>query len=92
MTETPITDTDTTDEPIHHITTYLDEEPIAYTNHTEFLVQVGRGRGAYKTRYGFKGDLRAAVQHYNCINVGNGRKKRLIAPSLNKPVLARRSS
>jgi hypothetical protein len=27
--------------------------------------------------------------HYNCINIGRGYKKRLIAPSMNRPLLAR---
>lgn len=62
---------------------------IAYTTETEFLVQVGRDRGAYKTRYSFKGDLAEALHYYKCINVGKGYKKRLYAPSFNEPLLAR---
>jgi hypothetical protein len=67
----------------------LDGKSIAYSNITEFLVQVGRGRGAYSTRYKFVGDLAQAVFYYRCINIGNGYKKRLFVPSFNKPTLAR---
>lgn len=71
-------------------TANLDGKPIVYTNNTEFLVEVGRGKkGAYHTRYAFKGNLAQAVRYYLCINIGNGYKKRLRAPSFNKPVLAR---
>ena len=70
----------------------LDSKKVVYTSETEFFVQVGRyRRGVYKTRHSFKGDwsLVQAVKWYNAINIGNGYKKRLIAPSLNKPLLAR---
>jgi hypothetical protein len=70
-------------------TATLDGKPIAYSNITEFLVQVGKGRGAYSTRYKFVGDLAQAVFYYRCINIGNGYKKRLFVPSFNKPTLAR---
>lgn len=70
-------------------TATLDGKTIAYTDQTEFLVEVGRNQGAYQTRYSFTGNLAQAVMHYRCINIGNGYKKRLRAPSFNKPVLAR---
>lgn len=70
----------------------LDGKKIAYCSETEFLVQVGNGSGSYRTRYRFKGNLSQAVFHYRCINIGNGYKKRLFAPSLNKPLLARQFS
>lgn len=71
----------------------LDGKRIAYTAETVFQVQVGRGsKGGYKTSYTFKGDLAKAVFYYNCINIGNGYKKRLVMPSSNKPVLARQAS
>lgn len=74
------------------ITATLDNKRIAYTDETEFLVQVGKGRGSYSTRYRFTGDLAQAVFYYRGINVGNGYKKRLIAPSFNKPTLAKQFS
>lgn len=74
---------------MQHRTATLDGKTIAYTDQTEFLVEVGRYSGSYKTRYSFTGDLAAAVMHFRCINIGNGYKKRLRAPSFNKPVLAR---
>lgn len=70
-------------------TAELNGKRIAYTSETVFLVQVGRYRGSYKTCYSFTGNIRQAVFHFNCINIGRGYKKRLLAPSLNKPLLAR---
>ena len=70
-------------------TATLDGKTIAYTSETEFLVEVGHNRGAYRTRYAFKGNLAQAVSYFNAVNIGHGYKKRLRAPSFNKPVLAR---
>lgn len=71
----------------------LDGKKISYSDQTEFLVEVGHGeKGSYKTRYRFVGNLPQAVMYYNGINIGNGYKKRLRAPSMNKPVLARQFS
>lgn len=67
----------------------LDGRTVAYHLGTEFLVQLGRYNSSYKTKYSFKGDLPRAVWFYNSLNVGRGYKKRLLAPSMNKPVLAR---
>jgi hypothetical protein len=73
-------------------TATLDGKRIAYTDDTEFLVQVGRGRGAYATRYSFKGELARAVMYYNAVNIGRGYKKRLFMPNALRPVLARELS
>jgi hypothetical protein len=73
-------------------TATLDGKRIAYTDDTEFLVQVGRGKGKYQTKYSFKGELARAVMHYNAINIGRGYKKRLIMPNAMRPVLAREFS
>jgi hypothetical protein len=71
----------------------LDGKRIAYTDTTDFLVQVGRySKGAYKTKYRIIGNLGQAVSWYNGINIGNGYKKRLYVPSFNKPLLAREAS
>lgn len=70
-------------------TATLDGKRIAYTDDTIFEVQIGRGKGAYATRYQFKGNLHQAVMHYRCINIGRGYKKRLVMPAANRPVLAR---
>ena len=71
----------------------IDNKSISYTNETRFLVQVGRGaKGGYSTKYAFTGKLRAAVLYYNSVNVGNGYKKRLYAPALVNPVLAKQTS
>jgi hypothetical protein len=73
-------------------TATLDGKRIAYTYDTEFLVQVGKGRSKYETRYSFMGQLYLAVTYYNAINIGRGYKKRLIMPNAIRPVLARASS
>lgn len=70
-------------------TATLDGRRIAYANTTVFEVQVGRGRSAYHTRYSIIGNLAQACLYYRGINIGNGYKKRLLAPGFNKPVLAR---
>jgi hypothetical protein len=72
----------------------LNGKSIAYTEETEFLVQVGRySKGAYKTRYNIKGNLTQAVLLYNCINIGKGYKKRLHMPACSKnPILAKEAS
>lgn len=73
---------------IKHAT--LDGKRIAFTNRTVFLVEIGRGaKGSYAVRYLLTGNLAQAVAYYNAINIGRGYKKRLRAPSFNKPVLAR---
>ena len=70
----------------------LDDKRICYTNDTEFLVQVGKGRGSYSTRFRFTGDLEQAVFYYRCINIGNGYKKRLFSPSFNRKTIAKQLS
>lgn len=52
---------------------------VSYSDTTKFLVQVGKGeKGAYTTRYSFTGDIRKAGFYYECMNIGNGYKKRLV--------------
>jgi len=70
-------------------TVELGGNKIAYTDESIFEVQVGKNRGAYRTRWRFTGNIHQAVHYYRCINIGNGYKKRLICQSFNKPVLAR---
>lgn len=72
-----------------HKTAVLNGVEIAFTNKTLFLVQLGKDNGAYKTKWTFEGDLANAVFYYKALNIGRGYKKRLIAPSFNKPLLAR---
>lgn len=67
----------------------IDGRKIVYDHGTDFIVQSGYGKGSYETRYHTRGNLHQAVRMYKALNVGNGYKKRLIAPVLNKPVLAR---
>lgn len=75
---------------MQHRTATLDGKRIAFTDQTVFEVQVGRyAKGSYTTRYSFVGNLAQAVAYFNAINIGRGYKKRLRAPSFNKPVLAR---
>ena len=74
---------------MQHKTATLNGKTVAYTDETVFLVEVGRYSGSYKPRYSFTGNLAQAVMYFNAINIGRGYKKRLRAPSFNKPVLAR---
>jgi hypothetical protein len=73
-------------------TATLDGKRIAYTDNTTFLIQIGRGKGKYETRYSFEGNLHRAVMHYRAINIGRGYKKRLVMPDAMRPVLARQFS
>ncbi len=73
-------------------TATLDGKRIAYTDETEFLVQIGRGKSGYTTRYSFKGNLHQAVFYYRGINIGRGYKKRLVMPAALRKVLAREFS
>lgn len=73
-------------------TATLNGKHIAYSSETEFLVQIGKNKSAYKTRYRFVGDLGKAVFYFKCISIRRGYKKRLLAPTMNKPVLARQFS
>jgi L-rhamnose isomerase len=70
-------------------TAEVDGKCIEYTNKSIFEVQVGKGKGAYKTRYTFEGRLDQACFYYRSINIGLGYKKRLVCKSLNKPVIAK---
>jgi hypothetical protein len=70
----------------------LDGKKITYTNQTEFLVQVGKEKSSYKTKYKFTGNLNQAVSYYCAINIGLGYKKRLMMPSAKQPLLARHFS
>ena len=42
-----------------------------------YAVQIGRGRGAYKTRWVFNNAAQAEL-YYRCLNIGRGYKKRLL--------------
>ena len=64
----------------------LDGKEIAYYSETLFLIQVGKGKGPYRTKQSFKGNLGQALMHYNGLNVHSGYKKRLL---MNDKVLAR---
>ena len=70
----------------------LDKKKIAYSSESIFLVQIGKGKGSYKTKYTVKGNLAKAVMLFNGINIGNGYKKRLFAPYFNNKTLARKLS
>ena len=78
---------------MRHRTATLNGNPVAFTDETVFLVQVGRyTKGKYLTRCSFKGNLAQAVSYFNAINIGNGYKKRLVMVGGNKPVLAKAAS
>jgi hypothetical protein len=68
-------------ESIKLLTASAEGRLIGYTNRTHFLVQVGRGRGAYKTKHEIIGDFEKAYALYSAINVSDGYKKRLMMPA-----------
>jgi hypothetical protein len=70
----------------------IDGKRMVYTSMTEFLVQVGKNRSAYRTKYKFVGDIQQAAAHYRAINVGLGYKKRLLMPNAKRPVLAKQTT
>lgn len=70
-------------------TVTLDGKKLAYTNQTEFLVQIGKNRSAYRTKWRFTGNIHQAVAYYRALNVGRGYKKRLLMPSAKHPTLAK---
>lgn len=59
------------------MTVTIDDKTYTYGLHTMWLVEVGRYRGAYKTRY-FRTTAADGVMYYRCVNIGNGYKKRLV--------------
>jgi hypothetical protein len=62
---------------------------VAYHRSTEFLVQVGKGKGSYRTANRFVGDLDAAIKCFDAVDISAGYKKRLLMPACSKnPVLA----
>lgn len=67
----------------------LDGKKITYHSDTEFLIQIGKNKSAYKTRFRVTGNLGQAILLYQGLNIGLGYKKRLFVPSFNKPLLAR---
>jgi len=70
----------------------IDGKQIAYTDQSVFLVQIGRGRGSYRTKYSITGSLGKACFYYRAVNIGNGYKKRLVCESLNNPLIVRHFS
>ncbi len=69
-------------------TDMLDGKMVAYSTHTCFIVQVGKGtKGAYKTRNVVRGNLGQALTMYKGINCGQGYKKRLLMTGSKKPLL-----
>lgn len=78
--------------PGYHQEAILNGKRIAFTRDSKFLIQTGKGKSSYKTRYSVIGSLEQAVMYYNLLNIGNGYKKRLIAEGFNKPILARQLS
>lgn len=66
----------------------LNGKMVICDNNADVLIQVGKGKGSYKTRWTFKAyEINLALISYKGINIGNGYKKRLVIPSLNKPIL-----
>lgn len=71
-------------------TYYIDEidgRRIGYNNKTKFVIQVGKGRGAYKTKHNITGKFRKAMAKYNELDLDEGHKKRLLMLGAMNPVL-----
>lgn len=49
------------------------------THEGRWLIQVGKDKGSYKTRWSIDDEGQAWL-YYSSINIGNGYKKRLVAP------------
>jgi hypothetical protein len=60
------------------MTAELDGKRVAFSSETKFYIQVGKGRGGYRTKYAITGSLGQACLYYRAINIGNGYKKRLL--------------
>lgn len=76
-------------EKIQLKTSYIDNRPIGYCSETIFLVQIGKGRNKYRTKWEIKGNFGQAFLLYQGLNVHSGYKKRLLMPSSKSPTLAR---
>ena len=75
------------------LTATVDGKHVGYCSETEFLIQLGKGKGSYETKHVIKGNLGQAIMIYNGYNIGNGYKKRLLMPSCSvKPVIASQRS
>ena len=68
----------------------LNGNKFVYGDETVFLVQVGKDKGKYNTKYKFIGNFVHAVLWFNGINIGNGYKKRLIMQSCSKDTIIAR--
>lgn len=65
-------------------------ESIKYTDDTEFLIQIGKDKGSYKTKWRIKGNLSQSHLYYESLNVAGGFKKRLVMTTSVKPIVLRR--
>ena len=76
-------------EPVQLKAGTLDGRLIGYHSLTVFLVETGKGKGSYHTKYRLVGSLEQAVIHYVGLSVHSGHKKRLTMEHARRPVLAR---
>ena len=76
-------------EPLKLITSFLNGKSVAYHSASTFVIQVGKGRGSYKTENVIVGSLATAVMQYSGINIQPGMKKRLLLSGSPNPVLVR---
>jgi len=68
----------------------LDGKKIKFHHSNIIKVELGKGKSSYKTKWSFEAkQFSNAVFYFNCLNIGNGYKKRLVCNELNKPLLAR---
>jgi len=68
--------------PVQLLNATVNGASIAYSNYTEFYVQVRKHGRKYQTRYCFVGDLAAAIERYEAITPSRDWSKRIYAPSI----------
>jgi hypothetical protein len=74
---------------VNYYSAEIDGKRVTYSSKTVFKIQISKGKGTYKTRYSFTGNLVQAMLHYNGVNVIAPYKKRLFTGE--GIVLARRA-
>jgi len=74
------------------ITYYIDEiggRRLGYNSKTKFVIEVSKGKGAYKTKHRVTGNFRKALTKYNAIDSKVGSRKRLLMIGATDPVLVK---
>lgn len=65
----------------------LNGKRVGYNNKTKFEIQVGKGKGSYKTKHRITGNFRKALSKYNDIDLSDNTKKRLVMIGATNPII-----